>query len=473
MTNRSLMVRRTLTCVAISSCWLSTPAYAQPAEAPGERAPERVEPAPVAPPSEAPPAAAAAPAAPVPSAPAPAVAEPVTEPEAGPPEKKKKDKGKKAERAGEEASVDGTAAGDKATDGKAEKDKSPLQLKGRIMARAELASREVEIFDADAVRRRRDLESLELFLPSARAGFEYKTPIKGVRAVMTAEFTGRVKLKDAYVQARNDFLGARVGQFKPPGAPIETESRLSLPTVDRGFIHDLLTERLEVGERRPGVSAFVYSRYGIQPKFTLAVFQGSYLADEATRETEFYGPETTGAQTLVARAEAMPLPGLEVGLYGTNRVGTNELPTPDEAPDRFWAGGADVRVEAFFGPGALRFWVDGTLGESWFRQQDKVDLDRPLFVTLRSIAAYRFGGIEKGDIYVEPYGSIGVLDPDSDVTSDMAWEAAVGVNVGFWERGKLSLQGTNQGFQRNFPAMYEVDDLRRRNVLALQVGVSL
>jgi len=35
------------------------------------------------------------------------------------------------------------------------------------------------------------------------------------------------------------------------------------------------------------------------------------------------------------------------------------------------------------------------------------------------------------------------------------------------------LQGTNQGFQHNFPEMYEVEDLRSRNALALQVGVSL
>jgi hypothetical protein len=397
--------------------------------------------------------------------PAPAAVEPVAEeapPGAG--EAKKKDKRKKAEPSENEASVD-------AKPEKAEKE--PLRLKGRIMVRAELASREEELFDANAVRRRRDVESLELFLPSARAGFEYKTPIKGVRAVLTAEFTGRVKLKDAYLQARGDFLGVRVGQFKPPGSPIETDSRLDLPTVDRGFVHDLLTERLEVGERRPGVSVFAFSRDGIQPRLTLAVFQGSYLADEATRETELYGPETMGGQTLVARVEAMPLPGLEVGVYGTNRVGTNELPTPDEAPDRFAAGGADVRLEALFGPGGLRAWLDGTLGESWFRQADKVDQGRPLFVAVRSIVAYRFGGIERGDLYVEPYGAIGVLDPDADVTADMAWEGAVGVNVGFWDRGKISLQGTNQGFQHNFPATYEVDSQRNRNALSLQVGVSL
>jgi hypothetical protein len=435
---------------------------AQPAEAPIERTPTPAGAVPVAPAEPA--AAIPPPSAVAPVEPAPAAAAPVPEATPATAEGKKKQKGKKAELSGDEASVDEKPD-------KAEKDR--FQLKGRILARAELASREVELFDANAVRRRRDLKSLELFLPSARAGFEYKTPIKGVRAVMTAEFTGRVKLKDAYVQARGDFLGVRVGQFKPPGSPIETESRLSLPTVDRGFVHDLLTERLEVGERRPGVGVFAFSRDGIQPKLTLAVFQGSYLADEATRETELYGPETTGAQTLVARAEAVPLPGLEVGAYGTNRVGTNELPTPDEAPDRFWAGGADVRLEAMFGAGGLRFWLDGTVGESWFRQADKVDQDRPLFVAVRSIVAYRFGGIERGELYVEPYGTIGVLDPDADVTADMAWEGAVGVNVGFWERGKLSLQGTNQGFQHNFPEMYEVESQRSRNVLALQVGVSL
>lgn len=435
---------------------------AQPAPAPGERTPASPEPAPVV--VEPAPLAAPSEATPTPPAAASTPVEPVAPEAAASPEPKKKDKGKKAEGSGEAAAVDQKAD-------KPEKDR--FQLKGRIMARAELASREVELFDANAVRRRSQLESLELFLPSARAGFEYKTPIKGVRAVMTAEFTDRMKLKDAYLQARGDFVGVRVGQFKPPGSPIETDSRLSLPTIDRGFVHDLLTERLEVGERRPGVSVFAFSREGIEPKLTLAVFQGSYLEDEATRDTELYGPETTGAQTLIARAEAMPLPGLEVGAYATNRVGTNELPTPDEAPDRFWAGGADVRLETLFGPGGLRFWLDGTLGESWFRQADKVDQGRPLFVAVRSIVAYRFGGIERGDLYVEPYGSIGVLDPDADVTADMAWEAAAGVNVGFWERGKLSLQGTNQGFQHNFPETYEVDSQRSRYALSLQVGVSL
>ena len=463
MTSRSLVSRRVAACFALS-LGAAVPAFAQTPTAP--QPPSSAAPAP---PTAAPaaPAAPTAPAAeiatePVTSAPG----EPVSEaPPALVGEEKKQHKGKKGELAGDEA-----AAGDKAD--KSDKE-DRFKLKGRIIARAELATREVELFDANAVRRRADLESLELFLPSARAGFEYKTPIKGVRAVMTAEFTGRVKLKDAYLQARGDFLGARVGQFKPPGSPFETETRLSLPTVDRGFVHDLLTDRLEIGERRPGVSVFAFAHGGVEPKLTLAVFQGSYLADEATRDTELYGPDTTGAQTVMARAEATPLLGLEVGAYATNRVGTNELPTPDEAPDRFWAGGLDVRLDRTFGPGGLRVWLDGTLGESWFRQTDKVGDDRPLFGAVRSIAAYRFGGLEKGDVFVEPYGSIGVLDPDVDVVSDMAWEAAVGVNVGFWERGKLSLQGTTLGFQRNFPTMYELEDFHRRRMLALQVGVAL
>jgi hypothetical protein len=67
------------------------------------------------------------------------------------------------------------------------------------------------------------------------------------------------------------------------------------------------------------------------------------------------------------------------------------------------------------------------------------------------IAAVRFGGAVFEQFYVEPYLLGGVLDPDLDVERDFATELALGVNVGLWQRARLSLQGELWQGDSNFP----------------------
>jgi len=87
------------------------------------------------------------------------------------------------------------------------------------------------------------------------------------------------------------------------------------------------------------------------------------------------------------------------------------------------------------------------------------------------IAAFRFGGADKGEFYLEPYGSAGALDPDLRVSSDLAYEAALGLNVGFWKRGRLTFQGDMQRTLKNFPESYALDFYRDRRSLIAQVAV--
>lgn len=351
-----------------------------------------------------------------------------------------------------------------------------LDFKGRIIGRAQLTSRRVELLGADLAARDRRLQSLDLSLPSARFGFHYHSHIPGVTAVASLELMDKPKLKDGYVQAKtNDGrLGLRVGQFKLPGSPFETASRLSLPSAGRGFIHDILTDRLEIGGRRPGLAGF--GKIRLRPpwvlELTLGVFQGSYLRDEGTRDRSLLALQALGAQTVVGRIEAA-IGFAELGITGNYRVGTRDLLQPGEEPSHFWSGGVDASVDVWLGPGGLRIWTDFNLGESWFVAENRKSTGRPVYSAGRAMLAFRGGGRERGQLYVEGYLMAGALDPDAKVARDLALEGAAGVNVGFWERGHLTLQGGLTRTQKYFPDSFVLADYRDQKTLLLQLGVLL
>jgi len=63
-----------------------------------------------------------------------------------------------------------------------------------------------------------------------------------------------------------------------------------------------------------------------------------------------------------------------------------------------------------------------------------------------------------------------VLDPDTEVVADFATEAALGVNAGYWDRGRVTLQAEMTRGQRNFPEGFLANvDPDRLSVL-LQAG---
>jgi hypothetical protein len=348
------------------------------------------------------------------------------------------------------------------------KKKDRFEPKGRVIARAELARREVDFVTADAGVEPREIDSLDLTVESVRAGFRYTSPIDRVTATLSVEFAGKVKLKDGYADYEGDAFGARAGQFKAPTSPIDADGRLSLPTADRGFIHDILSDRLEIGGRRPGVVVSARSEGDVSARLVLGAFQGSYVDDEATRDTELLSAQSLGAQSLLARGE-VAFDAVELGGYVTYRVGTDGVPALGEEPEHFWAGALDAKLDLPVPGGGVRLWLDGTLGESWYSESQQ-DGD-PTFLSGRLIAAFRFGGADKGDFYLEPYGSAGALDPDLRVSSDLAWEGALGLNVGFWKRGRLTFQGDAQRTLKNFPESYALGFYRNRRSLIAQVAV--
>ena len=109
--------------------------------------------------------------------------------------------------------------------------------------------------------------------------------------------------------------------------------------------------------------------------------------------------------------------------------------------------------------------------QEFLRRDDKPgDDDEPLFATARALAGYRFGGLELGAPYIEPFGFFGLLDPDLEVVSDYALEGAIGVNAGFWDRARVGLQGEITRGQRNFPTGFLDNQDPDRLSLLLQAG---
>ena len=93
-------------------------------------------------------------------------------------------------------------------------------------------------------------------------------------------------------------------------------------------------------------------------------------------------------------------------------------------------------------------------GASWFELQSKSgDGEDATFVvgTLDRRLA-RSAASKPKQRYVEPYGTFGVLDPDTEVIADLAFEAAAGVNVGLWQRFRASLQGEICSHRAQLPA---------------------
>jgi hypothetical protein len=113
------------------------------------------------------------------------------------------------------------------------------------------------------------------------------------------------------------------------------------------------------------------------------------------------------------------------------------------------------------------------MGDSWFEHSRKpTDDQNATFAAARMIGAVRFGGETKNTFYVEPYGLVGVLDPDTVVAFDLAAEEMVGVNAGLWRVARIGLEGGIEHVERNFPRVYGLGSNPNRWKVTAQAGVS-
>jgi hypothetical protein len=347
-----------------------------------------------------------------------------------------------------------------------------LEIRGRVYARAEFDRRDTVVLDDMLQPVSRTIDSLDLSVPQARLSFHYRAPMEWLTAVAEVDISGNPEMKDGYVQARDKHFAVRAGQFKVPIAAVAATSPWTLPFVRRGLIHNVLVDRMDYGGRRPGITVgYRNNDVPLHPRFTLGAFQGSVLVNDPTpleRDTDLLNAQKFASQTLVARAE-VEVAGAEIGVYYENRVGSPAL----FQTYRYWTAGADLHYDRVFASGGVRMWIDGLAGTSWYEHTSKAyDGKDAMFAAARALIAYRFGGTTDEAFYVEPYTHLAALDPDVQVTSDLLWEAVLGVNVGYWKRARLSLQGEINKGQRNVPSGFFVGPPPNRVGIILQAGVA-
>jgi hypothetical protein len=342
-----------------------------------------------------------------------------------------------------------------------------VQLKGRVIALAELAHRTETVVGTSGGLVTRDVNSLDLSLASAGFGIEYHSPLPWLAAELELEIASRnPEVKDAYILAGKRFF-AKAGQFKIPAAALELESPWTLPLVRRGLVHDLLTDWLDVAGRRPGLALGYRGKGGLKPRLTIGAFQGTTLSEvvPGDRDVELIERASMEAQTFAARAEVEVLV-VDIGAWYEHRVGSKIIGEFSHFP----TFGLDATIDHELENGGLRVWVDGSGGKSLYVNADKPDQADPVFMVGRALVGYRFGGVALGDPYLEPFGFVALLDPDTEVVEDFVTEAALGVNAGYWDRGRVTLQAETTSGQRNLPTGFLDNMEPDRMSLLLQAG---
>ena len=342
-----------------------------------------------------------------------------------------------------------------------------IEVGGRVFARASLARQPRSVVDESGTPIEEDVDSLDMSVPSARLRAKYRAPMKWLSAEIEVDFASNPELKDAYIRARPDHVSVQAGQFKMPFSAFRLASPWELPISDRGFVDDALTDRFQVAGRRPGWAFGLRQKGGIRPELALGSFQGSVIEDVTDGDFEPINELALDSQSLVARA-TVRLGDVDVGAAYEHRVGSAE----ELEVEHYATGNLDAVLDTQIGNGGLRVWLEGIFGESFYEHESKpVDDADAIFVSARAIAAYRFGGLSHGELYVEPYGMFAMLDPDVEVTSDTAFEEVVGVNVGLWELARIGLQAEFVRVGRNFPRAVYLGQMLDRTALVLQAGL--
>jgi hypothetical protein len=360
-----------------------------------------------------------------------------------------------------------TAGGDPDETKPKKRAKHDFRLKGRVFALAELSHRRERVVTVESGLVDRDRNALDLELQSARIGVDYHSPLPWLSAEIEIEVAGNVQAKDAFVKAGQTFF-VKAGRFKVPAAALEMASPWTLPQVRRGLVHNLMTDWMDVAGRAPGFALGYHEKTGLKPRVTVGAFQGSTLKSVLgyDRDVRLIDHASVQAQTYAARAEISPF-GVALGAWYEQRVNSLSL----GRFEHYATFGVDATLDRSFQHGGVRAWLDGGAGESPYLNAEKPGNDQKAWFAFgRAQVAYRFGGVAQNDAYVEPFGFVAVMDPDTEVVADMVTEAAVGVAAGFWDRGRVTLQGEITNGQRNFPAGFLGGQTPDHKSLLLQAG---
>jgi hypothetical protein len=350
---------------------------------------------------------------------------------------------------------------DAAPGGPAIEEEDALSFDGRVRMGAELRSRELRV--GQVLSREKELR---LALVEARFGLEYRA-LGWLSVQLEADFARSPELKDGFVRVENKHLRGQFGQFKVPVSALAMESPWKLPVPERGFIQAILNEHVQMIGRHQGALGRWRGGGKLKPELSLGLFQGWVANDLAPIVPDLNVEETLDSQNAVARAGARVL-GIDLGLSG-QRISTLVA----NRVRHFWVAGLDATADYDLSTGGARFWLEGFTGTTWRATSDGLSQPKIQFFTARGVLAWRWGGQDKEQAYIEPFALGAMFDPDLETHSDVVWETMLGVNAGAWKRFRVGLTGKLGGSGRGVPQqVFPGNTLRDEKALELQVGAA-
>ena len=281
-----------------------------------------------------------------------------------------------------------------------------------------------------------------------RLSLRYR-PTHWLRAELEGDAADHPYLKDAFVRIRFGPWRLRAGQFKPPVSSYELESQWDLPATDRGLVNDVLVDAMGIAGRRPGLEVTFATRARWDTDTTVGMFQASHVRGDRIGDEGFDNlARTASGNTLkMAGRVALSRKSFEAGVFGELRPAE---PVPGEGTSRYWAAGFDLKWIDKPKRGGRRLWVDGFVGSSW-QDDDAFDGSPTTFLAARLLAAWRYGGHHAGAVYLEPYATASVVDPDTFIDHDVMGEIAGGAAFGLWDRARLTIELQRRKVEANVP----------------------
>lgn len=224
---------------------------------------------------------------------------------------------------------------------------------------------------------------------------------------------------DVYLQvAPVETFDVRIGQAKVPFGMLELLGRWRMPSLTRGMVSDVVSDRLGFGRRKFGARARWRDKsLPLKP----SVEVGSY--------GELEGEVTTD---LVARLAVRPTKGLDVSVMGYSKADVR-------------ADGGRGQVGALYAEYERKRWYLGAevqLGRARLLSASgaATNVDATFFAA-RVLAARRFAF---GDFLVEPFLGADLFDPNQKTADDLGVAYRLGAN-GYWmERFRLGVEWGRQ-----------------------------
>ncbi len=240
---------------------------------------------------------------------------------------------------------------------------------------------------------------------------------KWLRVDIEPDFGGsNADLADAYLQIRpvREFE-LRIGQAKAPFGSLEIEGRWRLPTLTRGIVSDVVSDRLGFGRRKFGARVRWRDKdLPLRPDVQLGVYgpQGDDITEDIT------------AQVRLRLSKR-----LYVAVAGSSRAGA----ASNDARGNIAALYVTYDRKGWYAAGEVQLGRTKLLSASGL----ETGVDATLF-TARAVLAKRFEIIDQMEI--EPFLGGDLIDPNANTRDDLSVGFRLGLNAHWEDRLRLGVQ---------------------------------